>query len=590
MSELPVVALLYRADWTRLSLSATTHHVQQADYDRRMADGRPPGWVRRPPWAEAVGPEGPGSRAAPPEDEAQRARPRETTGRLLIAPGGRYRIQDVDEDGISSVRGCDGDRPWLITGVRTDERAAGARMRMFGHPEPPFADLLCPSWLLNGFELVLRETAAVDGRAVHRVLASPRAAGPGARTGHGGWAFSIEAIVDAELGILLRCEQIAAGQVLLLNELREVRLDPAEAGDPAQFAAPPGSVVGEDTPPLFTGPGWQAAKTAAGVAAAGLGFAIKHAPRRPPHTPADDEAAMPQDDPAAEAGQPTDPQPVSDALINLLYRRGGEFPNITAEIHQWLDPRALLDPPGRAAGDATPGALAGRVPAPLAEALRERARTGHWAARIRLGAPDRYRIDYISGKGPRKPTTIACDGNRRWRVYENRVSVGPAAPLPWEIAQLIDPSWMLGWRLAGLGRVSFHGRPGIRIGAAHSPFRIGSPNAVMFSPAGAVADEELGILLRLTSYLGGRPAVRFELRDISGVSEPDPSDFRIGVPPGVRAVEDDGSIFGEADAPEAVRVAAQAAVEIGRRASAGISALGSFLDAVRGKNRPPTGS
>lgn len=60
-----------------------------------------------------------------------------------------------------------------------------------------------------------------------------------------------------------------------------------------------------------------------------------------------------------------------------------------------------------------------------------------------------------------------------------------------------------------------------------------------------------------------------------------------GVPPGVRTVESSGCVLDEVDAPEAVKVAAKAVIEISRRASAGASALTGFLDAVRGKNPPP---
>ena len=41
-------------------------------------------------------------------------------------------------------------------------------------------------------------------------------------------------------------------------------------------------------------------------------------------------------------------------------------------------------------------------------------------ARLRVSGPDRYRLDYFSPRpGRGAPTTIACDGERRWQVYQD---------------------------------------------------------------------------------------------------------------------------------------------------------------------------
>ena len=49
--------------------------------------------------------------------------------------------------------------------------------------------------------------------------------------------------------------------------------------------------------------------------------------------------------------------------------------------------------------------------------------------------------------------TVACDGQRTFRVYEDEVRAGPAAPLDGagtaSLAQLLDGSWLLGCRLSG---------------------------------------------------------------------------------------------------------------------------------------------
>jgi hypothetical protein len=58
--------------------------------------------------------------------------------------------------------------------------------------------------------------------------------------------------------------------------------------------------------------------------------------------------------------------------------------------------------------------------------------------------------------------------------------------------------------------------------------------SLMFPTAVAVVDAELGILLRLTSYLGGKPVQRCELRDVTAGA----GDFRVTIPPDLPTVEE----------------------------------------------------
>lgn len=37
----------------------------------------------------------------------------------------------------------------------------------------------------------------------------------------------------------------------------------------------------------------------------------------------------------------------------------------------------------------------------------------------------------------------ACDGDRRWVVYADRIAVRPAAPPPAGISRILDPAWLL---------------------------------------------------------------------------------------------------------------------------------------------------
>jgi hypothetical protein len=569
LRERALVALLYRADWTRLSLSADVARPSGGGPDYWTGGSSAPGWARRPPRAEPGGPH---------EDPGPGAGARRVTSRLLIAPGGRYRVRGVGEEDGAADWGCDGDRPWRQFGPL----AEGEEVRLFGGPEPPFPELLCPSWLLSGFELELEGTAIAGGREGLRVVARQRRGIRGSPASAAAVPGRAEVIVDAELGILLRCQRIVQGQAPWVEELREVRLDPPEAADQTQFAPPPGSTVGESPGAAFTGSGWRAAKTAAGLGAAGLDFAFRHAPRRPSQPPADAEGAMPHDEPDAASASPPGPgQPVSDELIFLLYRGGAAVQDVAAELHLWRDPGALMEQARSAEESAgIPGPGLGH----LADTLAGQLPIMHQVARIRFAATGRYRIDYLF-RGPRhKPASIACDGQRRWRVYRDRVTVGPAAPPPREIADLLDPSWLLQCRLSGGAEVIVRGRRGFRITAAPSPDGPRPPAIMGFSAAEAAADAELGILLHLTSYAGGRPAIRFEVRDITRPGPQDPADFRIDAAPGVPIVEDSGSPLDEVDVPESVKRAVKAARDAAHYAGAGVTAVTSFLDSLRGKN------
>ncbi|HEV3288253.1 MAG TPA: hypothetical protein VG123_04605, partial [Streptosporangiaceae bacterium] len=152
--------------------------------------------------------------------------------------------------------------------------------------EPPLHQLLCPSELLSGFTLEVRGPVTACGRDAIAVAATPRASirhVPRPRAGF--LSDHLEVIVDAELGILLRYEETFEGQQLNLTELTAVVLDPPEAADRSRFAPPAGSRIGQDLGEslrqTFSGPGWQAVKTAAGLAAGGLGAFIRFAPHAP---------------------------------------------------------------------------------------------------------------------------------------------------------------------------------------------------------------------------------------------------------------------------------------------------------------------
>ena len=557
-----LVALLYRADWTMLSLAARLHRVRTG-----RAGDVPHAAV---PWGDpASGP-----------------------ALLLIAPGGRYRIETTGAGDGRVIRGSDGERAWLLTEPGTGDPAEaageqpgdgpGSSFRMFGRPEPPAWTLTCPAWLLNEFELTPGGPATVAGRAAQLVVATLPPGRTRNRVGPVAFADRIEAAVDASLGILLRCQQLADGEPVRLDEMTDLRLDPPEATDPARFAPPPGAVVSENGP-LLSGPGWRIVGTAAGLAGSGLGFAIRHVPHRPPPSPAAGEAAMPLDHQVPGAGRP---EPLASELLGLLSRATHQLPGLTAELHRWDDPRLSVEKL-RSAWDAT-GLAALRVPGagPVADAVSGHMHVSHRVARIRVAPGGRYRIDYGAGWPRRTPRTIACDGRQRWRLYRDHLYAGAAAPMPGDIADLLDPSWLLSWQLSGGTGAIAAGRHGFRIDVTGPVPVAGRPPLILAPPAEVVADADLGILLRLTSYTGSGPAIVCELRGIS-LAEPDDGAFRIGAPPGVRVIEDAGGLLDEMDAPEPVRAAVRAVNDLRRAAGAGAAAVSGFLDALRDQRRPP---
>src|SRR6266513_285309 len=112
-----LVGLLYRADWTRLSLAAEVSTRRDLDLDRSQTESgvAPPGGE----WEMAT-------------DQLGTQARRST---LLIQPGRRYR-----EQGEDFASGCDGDRSWLA--IREGD---GWSVEADDGLEPPLPPMLRPS-------------------------------------------------------------------------------------------------------------------------------------------------------------------------------------------------------------------------------------------------------------------------------------------------------------------------------------------------------------------------------------------------------------------------------------------------------------
>ncbi len=310
----------------------------------------------------------------------------------------------------------------------------------------------------------------------------------------------VDAVVDAELGILLRCERKKAGRAPELTEFRSLSVDPVP--DPEQFTAPPGSIISNGHGHLFggsfSGVGWEIAKTSAGLAAGGLGATIRYSPFGPfgplrpsrPPGPGDDdaEAAMPHDDPSPDAA---DGPPASDEVLHLLYRGGAEPPAFTATLHEWSDPRALLaaiPPSVRRAGFGGVGFLIDTLGA-AARDSGEQQSVCHQVSSVRIEGWDSYRIDRTY-RTPRQRArrerrdnewlTVACDGRQTYQVYSDRVHIGPSAPPPAELTDLADGSWLLRCHLSGGSAIVAGDRRAYRISVSGS--RSASPLMMFFFP------------------------------------------------------------------------------------------------------------
>jgi len=577
IDERELVGLLYRADWTRLTLSGTVRGLGQ--FPATSADN---GW-----WKASFGggvrpgtftlPDPP---PEPPQWLIATAEPPEGESTLSLAPGRRYRLARTDG---SRVLGCDGERVWQWFADVPPEAAVTFERR----PQPPIPELLAPAWLLIGGPLTIEGETTVAGRPGIVVTgAAPTAPLPGLNSATMlAWgllprAGRISAVIDAELGIVLRRERPHDRRGTTTVEF--VRLEVGGAVDPSVFDPADGSFFGDGRPgeagwarPPLDSVGLGALKMAGGLLASGLGAAVKYAPkrRRDPFATAtaeEPDAAMPDDGPLPgwAAGQPANeadgPTPVSDEVLNLLYRGGRGPAPFSGRVCEWTDGevvgRGLLGAVPESARRAGFGGVGFLVDAMLA-AEQWSGEVEHAVYSVRIGALDTYRIDRVyrepptrSRRGPARrhdgdAVTVACDGRRTFRVFDDEVRVGPASmigqPQPAGLLQLVDGSWLLRYSLSGGEVVEVDGRRGYRVVATigNGP-TMDSPMSWLagwWVPAVAVVDASSGRLLRLTRYRDGKIATRLELRS---VSDGGPDDFGFTPPDGLPVVEEperDGS-------------------------------------------------
>jgi len=543
-----LVVLLYRADWTQLSLSC--------DLTRRVD-----------PVAVAAG------TGTDPAAAGEPPRWQESTSTVLVAPGGRFRVENQERADQRDLTVCDGESCWRLLGDWAERREAGLG-------DPALAELLDPSWLLAMYVPAETGTIEVDGRTAYAVTAAPRPVGQ-----HGNQPDRIDVLVDAELGILLRLEARRDGRLIEAVALESVTLHPDRVFDLTQFSPPPGTTPTDPASAMAEfgqpkGPLGQVVGTAADLTAAALGFAVRHGPRPAAAAPG---PPMPVPAPEAEAAGS---EPLTSDEINLLHRTGLPSQNLSAEVRQWTDGELMLEWAQQMRTSMRQPFTGVLGPDSVWTALGERvAGIAYRTARLRLAMPGRYRIDYLSGNWQSR-LTIACDGSRLQTRYSNRMVTGPAEPLEDDWARLADPAWLLrsGWQLSPAGETTVGGRRGL-LAWAHT--RPGPDRSVLYpyswypplwyphgtaAPFGRIAviiDAELGILLRYVGYLKGRPAVCFELHDVQPCGAADAADFTVQVPPGTRVVES-SSPLAHLDLQRPVK-AAKVAGAIGMAGAAAVS-------------------
>jgi hypothetical protein len=166
----------------------------------------------------------------------------------------------------------------------------------------------------------------------------------------------------------------------------------------------------------------------------------------------------------------------------------------------------------------------------LLDAVSEKSGAMRMVSEIPFAAPGTYQIDRRY-QPRRRPATIACDGQRRWEIHADKITTGPAQPPPRKIGNLADPSWLLQCTLSGGDPVTAGSRTAHRISVTRRAMASGG--LMMYPAAVAVVDAELGIILRLTHYLGDKPVQRSELRDVTTSV----GDFRPAMPAGLPVVE-----------------------------------------------------
>ena len=238
-------------------------------------------------------------------------------------------------------------------------------------------------------------------------------------------------------------EETSGGQLLTLTELTDVTMNPPRGGRPGPVRAAAGQPPRRN--PGRTG--GNAQRSWLGRRGPGGGRPRRAdqacaAPARSRRGPASSRRRCRRPTrPRSTAGDGSPPRRSAD----LLYR-SGEPRDLGATVRRVARPGRDHGADGcrtfRAAGRGGFGDLIDAM-----TRRNDRGPHGRPAARQRPGpVPPRLLCAAPTGAAS---TTIACDGERRWRVFPDRTLVGPAAPLRTDSRILVDSCWLLRCRLSG---------------------------------------------------------------------------------------------------------------------------------------------
>jgi hypothetical protein len=241
---------------------------------------------------------------------------------------------------------------------------------------------------------------------------------------------------------------------------------------------------------------------------------------------------------ASRSALPGTSPALTDDQVNLLYRTTLGPQKFSAELRELADEKTIARL-ADAALSAT--ALGSRTSWLWQSAVDQPAEAVDLAARLQVAMPGCYRIEVVTDPAPRGACT-ACDGDRLWLVYSDRVVVRPAAPPEAGISLIIDPAWLLhGYHLLVEGTVTVSGRAALQVmavptGEVLPQLRQGplSDLVVMADRIDATIDAGLGIALRQVWSFEGHPLLRTELTGVTKAVDPDA--FRIESPPGTRVI------------------------------------------------------
>jgi outer membrane lipoprotein-sorting protein len=439
-------------------------------------------------------------------------------GDLRVAPGGRYRTDLIDDEGDRTLEVCDGQSVWVV-------EDGGAGFRVPSATPVPFTDLLNPAWLLAEYALAVTGSCRHADRDGVALVGHERDV-LGVRDGSTASATRVDAVMDAELGLLLSYRK--SGRSTESAEFTRLIVGDGDSADPGEFRLPDTSAAAGASP-------------AAQSATASV-------------TP-------------SSAATASWPEPVSNELIEQLYQAGLRPRRFSAVLHERADTEAVAAVLRETGRDR--GGVLGFAADFAADNLEPVALT----AQLDLALPGMYRIEIVSGSVP-GPVKMISDGHRHWHVFKDRAVQSLKAVPPAGFGRLVDLAWLLdGFRLTPAGQVTVAGRPASQILAEpddeNGTRGQGVLSRILYAAdrIDVVVDAELGIALQLAWSWHGQTLFTTELDNVSEVAAT--AAFEYQPPPEVRVINSSNPLaaISAKDAAKSAVKAAQLFADIAKRAA-----------------------